>query len=181
MIRGYNHLGGRLATSHLIGLGHKRISCIGGTPEFTPNAERIIGYQKAMQDAGIPTDDDLIVRTNFQFDGGHIAAQQLLSREDRPTAIFACNDLMAIGAMRVAIDLGFSIPEDISIVGFDDIQMAQFTCPQLTTIAQPKFEMGEIATDMLLERIRDTNMPQRTRVLEPKLVVRQSTSKNHRG
>ena len=176
-VRTDNHLGGWLATSHLLGLGHKRISCIGGTPEFTPNAERIIGYQKAMRDAGILIDDDLIIRTNFQFEGGHRAAQQLLSLEDRPTAIFACNDLMAIGAMRAATDLGLRIPEDISIVGFDDIQMAQYACPQLTTIAQPMFDMGKRATEMLLERIRDVNIPQRKRVFEPKLVVRQSTSK----
>ena len=176
-VRTDNHLGGWLATSHLIGLGHKRISCIGGTPEFTPNAERIIGYQKAMRDAGIPIDDNLIVRTNFQFEGGHSAAQQLLSRDNRPTAIFACNDLMAIGAMRAASDLGLRIPEDISIVGFDDIQMAQHTCPQLTTISQPMVEMGKLATEMLLERIGNANTVQRIRILEPKLIVRQSTTK----
>jgi LacI family transcriptional regulator len=177
LVRTDNHLGGWLATSHLLGLGHKRISCIGGIPEFTPNAERIIGYKKALRDAGIAIKDEIIIRTNFQFEGGHRAAQQLLSLENRPTAIFACNDLMAIGAMRAARDLGFRIPEDISVVGFDDIQMAQYTCPQLTTIAQPMFDMGKLATEMLLERIRDTNIPQRKRILEPKLVVRQSTSK----
>ena len=174
-VRTDNHLGGWLATSHLIGLGHTRIGCIGGTPKFTPNAERITGYQKALRDAGIRTDDAMIVRTNFQFEGGHKAAQKLLSRKDPPTAIFACNDLMAIGAMRAATDLGYRIPEELSIVGFDDIQMAQFTCPQLTTIAQPMYEMGKRATEMLLERIRETNIPKRERVLEPELVVRQST------
>jgi LacI family transcriptional regulator len=176
-IRTDNHLGGWLATSHLIGLGHKRISCIGGTPEFTPNAERIMGFQKAMCDAGIDIDEDLIVRMNFQFEDGLKAAQHLLSLENRPTAIFACNDLMAIGAMRAAIDLGFRIPEDISIVGFDNIQMAKFTCPQLTTIAQPMFEMGKLGAKLLLERIRNDSLTQRNSVLEPELVVRQSTSR----
>ena len=172
-----NRLGGWLATSHLLGLGHRRISCIGGIPEFTPNAERITGYKKAMGDAGINVESELVIRANFQFEGGYKAAQQLLSLDDRPTAIFACNDLTAIGAIRAATDLGYGVPDDLSVVGFDDIQMAQYACPQLTTISQPMFEMGNLATEMLLERIRDTNIPRRERIFKPNLIVRQSTTK----
>ncbi|MBT3670282.1 MAG: LacI family DNA-binding transcriptional regulator [Chloroflexi bacterium] len=172
-----NVLGGWLATSHLYGLGHKRIACIAGTPQFTPNAERIQGYEKALDEANISINPDLIIRSNFQFEGGYKAAQQLLSQEDRPTAIFACNDLMAIGAMRAAIDLGYSIPEDLSIIGYDDVQMTKYTNPQLTTISQPMFEMGNRAAEMLIERIHESEIPQRKKILEPNLVVRGTTAK----
>ncbi len=172
-----NVLGGWLATSHLYGLGHKKIACIAGTPQFTPNAERIQGYEKALVEAKIPINPDLIIRSNFQFEGGYKAAQQLLSQENRPTAIFACNDLMAIGAMRAAIDLGYRIPEDLSIIGYDDVQMTKYTNPQLTTISQPMFEMGNRAAEMLIERIHELEIPKRKKILEPNLVVRGSTAK----
>jgi LacI family transcriptional regulator len=172
-----NVLGGWLATSHLYGLGHKKIACIAGTPQFTPNAERIQGYEKALVEAKIPINPDLIIRSNFQFEGGYKAAQQLLSQENRPTAIFACNDLMAIGAMRAAIDLGYRIPEDLSIIGYDDVQMTKYTNPQLTTISQPMFEMGNRAAEMLIERIHELEIPTRKKILEPNLVVRGSTAK----
>jgi DNA-binding LacI/PurR family transcriptional regulator len=93
-----------------------------------------------------------------------------------PTAIFACNDLMAIGAIRAALELGRQVPADLSVVGFDDVPLASFANPPLTTIVQPKYEIGEVAATMLLERMRELDMPPRRRVLDTKLLVRQSTA-----
>jgi LacI family transcriptional regulator len=172
-----NVLGGWLATTHLFGLGHKKVGCIAGTPKHTPNADRLIGYRKALEDAKAVKDESLIIRSNFQFEGGYQAALSLLSQDNRPTAIFACNDLMAIGAMRAAIDIGFRIPEDLSLIGYDDIQITKYTNPQLTTIAQPMFNMGSRAAEILIERIHNPDIPLRKKVFEPNLVVRGSTSK----
>jgi LacI family transcriptional regulator len=171
-----NTLGGWLATSHLYELGHRRIGCIGGTPEHTPNADRIKGYRKALTEFSMPIDEDLIVRYDFQFESGYLAAQYMLNLKNRPTALFACNDLMAIGVMRAAFDMGYRIPQDLSIVGFDDIQMAAYVNPPLTTIAQPKYEMGRYSVEMLLERIHESKLPTQEKILEPKLIIRGTTS-----
>jgi len=171
----HNARGGWLATRHLIELGHRRIGCITGPSDVTPSAERVIGYQQALQEAGIPVDEALIVRGDFQYESGYRAAQQLLALEDPPTAIFACNDLMAVGAISAAVELGFQVPAQLSVVGFDDIRLASFTNPPLTTVAQPKYEMGVVAMTMLLERMRERDMSPRRRLLDIRLVVRQST------
>ena len=170
-----NHLGGRQATEHLIQLGHKRIACIAGTPRSTPNAERLAGYKAALENAGLAYDDSLVVFADFQVDGGYNAATQLISGPNPPTAIFACNDLMAIGAMRSGLDAGLVLPGDLSIVGFDDIIMASYTNPSLTTILHPKREMGSRATTMLLERISENDLAPRRVVLSTQLIVRDST------
>lgn len=171
----HNARGGWLATQHLIELGHRRIGCITGPSDVTPSAERVIGYQQALQEAGIPLDEALIVKGDFQYESGYRAAQQLLALDDPPTAIFACNDLMAVGAISAAVELGFQVPARLSVVGFDDIRLASFANPPLTTVAQPKYEMGVVAMTMLLERMRERDMSPRRRLLDIRLVVRQST------
>jgi len=166
--------GGWLATHHLVELGHRRVGCISGPSDITPSADRITGYRQALQEAGISVDESLIVRGDFQYESGHWAARQLSAMDDPPTAIFACNDLMAIGAISAALELGRQVPATLSLVGFDDVRLASFVNPPLTTVAQPKYEMGVLAAQMLMERIKDKTMPPRRHLLETTLVIRGS-------
>jgi len=171
-----NARGGWLATRHLLDLGHCRIGYIAGPSDLTPSAERITGYRQALEEAGIPVDKALILKGDFQYESGYQAARQLLEMDDPPAAIFACNDLMAVGAISAAVELGRKVPADLSVVGFDDVRLASFTNPPLTTIVQPKYEMGVVAATMLLERMRDHDVPPRRRMLDTALVIRQSTT-----
>lgn len=171
-----NARGGWLATQHLIELGHRRIGCITGPSDLTLSAERVTGYRCALQEAGLAVDESLIVRGNFQYESGYQATRQFLVQANPPTAIFACNDLMAIGAINAANKQGWSVPTRLSVVGFDDIRLALYSNPLLTTVAQPKYEMGSIAITMLLERIHHPEMPPAQKLLDTHLVVRESTA-----
>jgi LacI family transcriptional regulator len=171
-----NHQGGLLATRHLIELGHTRIGCIVGPSDLTPSAARITGYQQALSEAAIPFDETLIIKGDFQYESGFDAANQLLSMPNPPSAIFAFNDLMAVGALSNALERGLVVPEDLSLLGFDDVRPALYANPPLTTVRQPKHEIGVLATQMLLERMLDPTLPPRTRVLETNLTLRQSTA-----
>lgn len=171
-----NHYkGGRLATQHLVDLGHRRIACISGGSELAPSAERVTGYRDALAANDLPFDATLVVRGDFQFEGGHAATRRLLALDERPTAVFACNDLMAVGCISAAVEAGVRVPEDLSVVGFDDIALASFVNPPLTTVAQPKREIGKLAMEMLLARVRDLDAPAHFQRLETTLVVRRST------
>jgi LacI family transcriptional regulator len=171
-----NARGGWLATQHLIELGHQRIGCIAGPSDLTLSAERVTGYRNALQAASLAADETLIIRGDFQYESGYQAAEQFFTHPTPPTALFACNDLMAIGAINAAAKHGWPVPAQLSVVGFDDIRMAAYINPLLTTIAQPKYEMGSIATTMLLERIQDQEMPPSQKLLPTHLVVRESTA-----
>jgi LacI family transcriptional regulator len=120
--------------------------------------------------------DELIIPGDFQYRSGYHAANLLLDLPNPPTAIFAGNDLMAIGCISSAAERGLLIPKDISVVGFDDVKLASFTNPPLTTIAQPKREIGSLAVKMLIARIADINAPIRTEQLDTRLVLRRSTT-----
>ncbi len=167
--------GGRQATQHLIELGHRRIGCITGPSTTTPSADRVTGYRAALEEAGIPVDETLIARGDFQFAGGYTGAQALLALPVPPTAIFACNDLMAMGAIAAAAERGLRVPADLSIVGFDNSTLAAYTTPALTTIAQPITEIGQLATEMVIRRSQQPDMARQHRILDTKLIVRQST------
>ncbi|MCL4300649.1 MAG: LacI family transcriptional regulator [Anaerolineae bacterium] len=171
-----NARGGWLATHHLIELGHRRIGCITGPSDLTLSAERVTGFRRAIQEAGLKVDESLIVKGNFQYETGYQAAQQFLAQPTPPTAVFACNDLMAMGVINAAVKQGWPVPDRLSVIGFDDIRMAGYTNPLLTTVAQPKYEMGSIATTMLLERIHNQEMAPRQKLLDTQLVVRESTA-----
>ena len=171
-----NVQGGRLATEHLLHLGHRRIGCITGASDLTPSAGRADGYRQALAAAGIPCDETLIIKGDFQDQSGYVGAQELLRLPNPPTAIFACNDLMAIGAMSAALEAGLRVPTDLSVVGFDDIHLAGYVNPPLTTVAQPKFELGRTAARMLLERIDKRDLAPRRCLLPTQLVVRHSTA-----
>jgi LacI family transcriptional regulator len=176
-----NARGGWLATRHLLELGHRCIGCITGPSDVTPSAERVTGYRQALSEGGIPLDEVLIVKGDFQYGSGYRAARQILARDDPPTAIFTCNDLMAVGAISAAVEMGRQVPVNLSVVGFDDVRLASFANPPLTTIVQPKYEMGVLATTMLLERMRNHDIPPRRRLLDTSLLIRQSTAPPEAG
>ena len=169
-----NEQAGYRATRYLIDLKHRRIACIAGPRGLGVNREE--GYYRALGEAGIALDPDYVILGDYHMDKGEQAASKLLSLATRPTAIFACNDLMAIGAMYRLTGAGLRIPEDVSIVGFDDIALVKAFRPALTTVAHPKAEMARIATEMLIGRIHgDASAEEWQRVVLPaELVIRDS-------
>jgi LacI family transcriptional regulator, galactose operon repressor len=167
--------GATAATDHLLELGHRRIGAILGPPEGLATTERLKGFHAALRAAGIAPDPSLEVPSNFKYDGGEHAAGALLDRPDRPTAIFAFNDEVAVGAMVAARARGLRIPDDLSVVGFDDTLQARLSVPPLTTVRQPLAEIARIAVS-LLNRLVENQRVDATRIeLHTKLVVREST------
>jgi transcriptional regulator, LacI family len=154
-----NRGGGLMATDYLLRLGHRRIGCITGPSPLAPSAERLTGYRLALQAAGISVDEALIVPGEFQHEGGYQACQRLLALAEPPTAIFACNDMMAVGALCALHEAGLRVPEEVSVVGFDDIPLASYTVPRLTTVAQPAQEIGRVAVEKLIERLQNRDAP----------------------
>lgn len=177
-----NHeLGGYLATKHLLELGHRRIACIAGPQTLSPARQRVQGYQRALHELGVKVDDKLLRRADFTSAGGHAAMASLLKARQKPSAVFASNDLMAIGAICAAAEAGLSIPQDLSVIGFDDIALAAYSNPPLTTIAQPKHQTGALAARLLMERIAQRDKPLRREILQPALCVRRSTGPAAKG
>ena len=142
--------GGYLATRHLLDLGHRRIGCIVRAGDPTTSSARVDGYRTALAEKGLKLDERFIVASEFEYAAGEKAARQLLRLHGRPTAVVAHNDIMAIGAMKAFGDSGLRIPEDVSIVGFDDIALASYAHPPLTTVSNPKDQMGRAAAELLL-------------------------------
>lgn len=171
-----NVAGGRMATERLLQLGHRRIACIGAPSERLPFGGRVRGFQLAMDAAGVVVDESLVVRSTLAGSGRCEDIQFLLSRADPPTAVFACNDQCALDVLEAAVAAGMQVPSDLSIIGFDGIHVASMSRPPLTTLAQPRKKIGQLAVRMLLERIRDPSLPPRTEVLAPQLVIRESTA-----
>jgi LacI family transcriptional regulator len=167
--------GARLATEHLLGLGHRRIAMLSGRPDLQSAQLREQGYRDAMAAAGVPVDEALIQVGAYDPEVSAKPARELLSSPDRPTAVFAANDLSAIATIEVARELGLRVPEDLSIVGFDNIPESVLCTPPLTTVEQPIRTMGQRAIEILVQLIRGET-PQETHVtLATRLVVRQST------
>ncbi len=169
-----NLQGGYQATEYLIQLGHRRIGCITGPPDLSISSQRISGYRQALKRYDIPLCDELVVISDFRYQEGYRATRQLLALNEPPTAIFACNDIMAVGAICAAKDKGLGVPEGIAIIGFDDIALASFISPRLTTVSQPKHEMGAIAVELLVERIKEKSQSFTKVILPVHLVVRES-------
>ena len=157
---------------------NRSVACITGPRGVRSSSDRISGYRQALAAAGRPANPDWVVEGDFQYQSGYTAAQQLLEAGEPPSAIFACNDLMAIGAYRYAHENQLNIPGDISIIGFDDIRLAEYTNPPLTTIHQSKDRMGALAAELLLERIANGNLAFRHEIVAVQLVVRSSTALN---
>ena len=167
-------LGGYMATQYLIEQGHSRIACIAGPLDKTPARLRLEGYHAAMARCGLPVAEGYVVTSDFEFGGGFSAMQQLLALPQRPQAVFVGNDAMAVGAYQALYQAGLQIPQDMALVGYDDIELARYMTPPLTTIHQPKDELGELAIDVLIHRMADPQQKQQRVQLTPELVVRGS-------
>jgi len=170
--------GGYDATQHLISLGHRRIACISGPSPITPSADRVRGYCRALREAGIPMEEELVVRCSESYLGGETAMARLLRLDRRPTAVCTYNDITAIGALRASRNAGLEVPGDLSIVGFDDIPLASAVVPALTTVAQPIADLATVATELLIARIQHSAefAPGQRIVLDTNLVVRESSA-----
>ena len=169
-----NDLGGYLATKYLIELGHERIGCITGPSSLTPSGNRVQAYRRALEEAHIPIDESLILQGDFRSQSGYLQMTKLLNLSTSPTAIFACNDMMAVGVIRAINEQNLKVPEDISVIGFDDIALTSYLTPKLTTIVQPSYEMGMVAAEILIERIQSPNASPINEVLLPSLAERES-------
>jgi LacI family transcriptional regulator len=170
-----NWAGGIAATEHLIGCGHTRIAAIGGPTDFLCSRARLDGYRSALERAGLRYDPALIRHGNFHHEAGFACGGDLLAVDNPPTAIFAGSDEQALGVYEAARQRGMRIPQDLSVVGFDDLPMAQWVSPPLTTVRQPLAEMGSVAAEMLGTLIDGLPLASRRVELATELVVRAST------
>jgi LacI family transcriptional regulator len=169
-------LGGEMATRYLIARGYTRIACIAGPQDKTPARVRLEGFQQAMAQAGLPVLPGYIVNGDFEFQGGYNAMNQLLALKPLPEAVFTSNDAMAVGVYHALFQAGLSVPQDIAVIGYDDIELARYMTPPLTTIHQPKDELGELAIDTLLHRLAEPGGSQQLLVLTPELIERGSVA-----
>lgn len=174
-VQGMNHQGAMEVMEYLIGMGHQRIGFISGRSDIGSAVRRLKGYQDALADAGIEVDEDLITYGDFTQKTARNCARQLLTLENRPTAIFAANDQSAIGVYQVAEELGIQIPSELSVVGFDNISEAKYL--GLTTVDQFLEEMGYIAIQMLIKLISGESLDLEIHKMQTKLVVRTSCQK----
>lgn len=170
-------VGGIIVTEYLIKLGHRRIAHITGPPTVRVANNRLEGYKFALEKHQIEYYEELVEEGDFRIKGGYQAMKKFLELPEPPTAIFAANDLLALGAMQAIQKKKYHIPEDFCIIGFDDIRLASFVYPPLTTIRQPMLEMGALAVKMLLKIIEEGEFNQRKIVLKPKLIIRESCRK----
>ncbi|WP_197489679.1 LacI family DNA-binding transcriptional regulator [Martelella sp. AD-3] len=164
------------AVQYLIKHGHRRIAHIGGRSSYFTARERSRGYRNALSGANLPYDSQLEIETDFAFASGYAAAKQILSAQSPPTAIFCASDELALGAMRAVQDGELSVPNDVSIVGFDDNLLASVTSPTLTTIRQPRREIGAAAVRLALDMIEDRPIENRNVQLECHLIERGSVT-----
>jgi LacI family transcriptional regulator len=172
----------------LIGLGHRRIGVIAGPPWSTGMMERLAGYRGALAEAGIPMDESLIISGSGQTradaaivsaagrsEAGRVAAAQLLALPDPPTAVFAANNQLSVGAFDAIRKAGLSMPDQLAFVGFDDFEWAELVTPRITRVAQPTYEMGRTAAQLLISRIADPTAPTRRIILGATVLVRESS------
>ncbi|WP_019420227.1 LacI family DNA-binding transcriptional regulator [Paenibacillus sp. OSY-SE] len=168
-----DYKGGYEAIQHLISLGHSRIGVV--TEDSPSGDHRVLGAKQAMSDSGITVNDDWIVKVNSSIEDGCEGAARVLQLEHRPTALFTCNDLIAVGSMQSAQRLGLSVPDDLSIIGFDDTILSKIVVPRLTTILQPIQEMAKETVQLLLRQSDTPDMPKQKIVFHPQLVEGLST------
>jgi len=173
-----NASGAYEATAHLCRLGHRRIYHLTGPDTISSVRERLAGYRQALAEFGVPFDPAGVIRCDLRLEGGCDATWAALTAPSRPTAIFAYSDLLAVGVLKAAHEVGLRIPQDVALVGYDDIEFAPFVEPPLTTVAQQAYEIGRRGTEILLEKIRWPTgqpwQPQRV-VYKPQLVIRASS------
>jgi LacI family transcriptional regulator len=168
--------GAKQATEHLLGLGHRRIGAIAGSPGWYATEERLAGFRSALAGAGILLDPELVVHSDWRLPWGTAAAHQLLDLADPPTAIFGFNDNVAIGALHAAHERGLSVPDDLSVVGFDDTHQAVIVTPRLTSVSQPLAELGRTGVSLLIRLLEGQRLDGLRMELATRLVVRDSTA-----
>jgi LacI family transcriptional regulator len=171
-----NWAGGVSATEHLTRLGHRRIGFIAGRPGLWCSRARLDGYRAGLEAVGIAVDPDLVVDGDFGYASGFEGAQRLLALDDRPTAVFAASDQMAMGVYEAVRQRGLRVPEDLSVVGFDDLPQACWTSPPLTTVRQPLSEMGMLAVRTVLRLLNGEHLESAKVELATEVVVRDSTA-----
>ena len=164
----------RQLTQYLIELGHRRIAYVSAPPELMFASHRLEGYRGALMANGIPFDENLIAVGELTKASGFEAGRDLLMLDERPTAIVACNDLMALGVVSAAQGLGLAVGHDVSVAGFDDVPLAEHVHPPLTTVRQPVYEIGQRICEMLVHLLQDGTLSERHVILQPQLVVRDS-------
>ncbi|MFZ2780422.1 MAG: LacI family DNA-binding transcriptional regulator [Rectinemataceae bacterium] len=165
------------AVAYLAGMGHRRIGLIaGGTVELPTTRMRLQGYMRALKDFGIPLDDSIVRFGNFKMQDGYRLMGEILRSAEKPTAVFSMSDDMAAGAMNYIIDEGYSVPRDISVMGFDDSRLAAMTRPALTTVHQPIEEIGSLSIDMLIKSIKGESSLQEV-ILRHRIVERSSVKR----
>jgi DNA-binding LacI/PurR family transcriptional regulator len=171
-----NELGGRLATGCLLRAGRRRIGMITGPPHWLSARNRWRGYRAALEEGGLPYDEGIIAFGDWSYESGYAAMKALLEEEPALDGLFAHNDCMAIGAMRALAECGRRVPDDVAVVGFDDIPVAAYCNPPLSTVRQPMRQVGELAARLLIDAVEGRNPERKEVLLEPELIVRQSCS-----
>lgn len=174
-VDGDNAGGAQAVVRHLIELGHRRIACIAGPPDQVATYHRLSGYKEALAEAGLPFEARAVAPGDFTEEGGRQAARALLELYPEMTALFASNDLMAMGAMQELRHAGKGVPDEISVAGFDGIRLGGLVTPRLTTVSQPIYRLGEVAARLLLAAIAGRPVPAGQVVLPCRLLVQEST------
>jgi LacI family transcriptional regulator len=172
-----NWAGGMAATEHLLGLGHRRIGFIAGPPRLLCSRARLDGHRAALEAAGVPYDQALVAQGDFYHESGFVGCDQLMDTAAPPTAVFASSDQMALGAIEALRRRGLRVPEDVSVVGFDDLPEVRWSAPPLTTVRQPLAEMGKLAARTVLRQARGEEIESPRVELATALVVRASTAR----
>jgi LacI family transcriptional regulator len=179
LVQSDNTAGARRLTEHLINIGHRRIAHVTESDDVSTGRERLLGYREALESAGIPFEQDLLFRTTVDRIGGYRATQEMLSLDRLPTAIFTVNNMTAVGAVQALRERGMTVPKDICLVCFDEIEHLAVLSPFLTVIDQPAETFGRLGTELLLERISGSATERSRRVVLPtNLIVRESCGKH---
>ncbi|UTV28889.1 HTH-type transcriptional repressor PurR [Photobacterium atrarenae] len=170
-------LGGYVATKYFIEHGHQKIGCLTGHTEKLTCRERLKGFYKAMEEANLSVNPDWLIEGDFECESAVAAAKQYIAMDDRPSAIFCFNDIMAMALISTFEQAGLRVPDDVSIIGYDNIDLAPYFSPPLTTIHQPKQRLGQKAIEILMARVKDKQHERRIFEMAPELVVRKSVKK----
>lgn len=173
-VRGDDELGGYLVGRHLIALGHRRIGAVAGPDDISTAVDRVRGLARAVRESGMELDPEMVRTSTFRAEGGAAAGAALLSAVDRPTAVFAVNDSVAIGVIAAARDLGIAIPHQLAIVGYNDSEFASLLPTPLTSVSIPLAAMGATAVDTLLGSARGE--PVKSKAFTPRLMIRESSA-----
>jgi DNA-binding LacI/PurR family transcriptional regulator len=171
-----DYAGGCLAATHLLELGHKEIAILAESQKVSSSRERMRGFRQTMEDAGVAFNEQWLKICDYKVEDGRINTLELLKGIIRPTAIFSCNDLLAVGALQAAKELQIGVPAELSIISFDNTILASVTNPTLTTIAQPMEQMGKLAVDLIVEYIKGDKKAKQRTVFRPELLIRESTA-----